>query len=179
MSPALLFSLPIPFLCMTQNNSTDHGPGRSRWSTFATLHVRFQCNGRLCRRRASQESQFVNMIKNDGFEDGSLPLRSAGSQRSFENPTVPTYRSLTGLWFQSIIVAPLQPSLNTPTHHDDFTTLDIDHAHGWASEALTPSPYHPSGVVNLNGFDEDWTHELRVYSTALYPTEPLNHINII
>ena len=98
MSPALLFSLPIPFLCMTQNNSTDHGPGRrSRWSTFATLHVRFQCNGRLCRRRASQESQFVNMIKNDGFEDGPLPLRSAGSQRSFEIPTVPTYRSLTGL----------------------------------------------------------------------------------
>ena len=90
MSPALLFSLPISFLCMTQNNSTDHGPGRrSRWSTFATLHVRFQCNGRLCRRRASQESQFVNMIKNDGFEDGSLPLRNAGSQRSFEIPTVP------------------------------------------------------------------------------------------
>ena len=59
-------------------------------------------------------AQFVNMIKNDGFEDGSLPLRSAGSQRSFENPTVPTYRSLTGLWFQSILVAPLQPSLNTP-----------------------------------------------------------------
>ena len=94
---ALLISLPIPFL-YDANNSTDHGPGRrSRWSTFATLHVRFQCNGRLCRRRASQESQFVNMIKNDGFEDGSLPLRNAGTQRSFEIPTVPTYRSLTGL----------------------------------------------------------------------------------
>ena len=51
---ALLISLPIPFL-YDANNSTDHGPGRrSRWSTFTTVHVRFQCNGRLCRRRASQ-----------------------------------------------------------------------------------------------------------------------------
>ena len=47
------------------------------------------------------------------------------------------------------------PPLIPPTHHDDFTTLDIDHATGWASEALTPSPYHPSSVINLNGFDED------------------------
>ena len=50
----------------------------------------------------------------------------------------------------------LQPSLTTPhLPTNEFTTLDIDHAPGWASEALTPSPYHPSSVINLNGFDED------------------------
>jgi hypothetical protein len=33
--------------------------------------------------------------------------------------------------------------------------------HPFWCEALIPSPYHPSGVINLNGFDQDSTHDRR------------------